>query len=165
MCENGVTVRLSVSGNGIMRIEDQIQGWTFKGVEERLVEAIRYWWHVEGAGWPFASDGPWHLIAADKTWDWDADKWADAPIPKLPLSREQMKRRDEATAWLRHAPERDRKLVVLAVTALAAGRKVVPWRALLRPMAMTRGADGLRMRYGRAMTAICNALNGAEMRA
>lgn len=139
--------------------------WTFDDVEARLVEAMRLWWHVEGAGWPFASDGPWHLIAQDKTWDWDRDSWADAPIPKLPLSREQMRRRDEATAWLRHAPDRDRRLVVMAVTALAAGRKTVPWRALLKPMGLTLGAHGLRKRYSRAVTCICETLNGAEMRA
>ncbi|MEA3390036.1 MAG: hypothetical protein U9R64_12300 [Pseudomonadota bacterium] len=148
-----------------MRIEDQITGWTFKGVEDRLIEAMRMWWHVEGAGWPFASDGPWHLIRDDRTWDWDNDKWADAPLPKLPLSQEQVRRRDEATAWLRHAPERDRRLVVLGVTALAAGRKRVPFRALLRPMGKRTGAEGLRKRYSRAVTCICNALNGAEMRA
>lgn len=139
--------------------------WTFDEVEGRLVEALRLWWHVSGGWWPFASDGPWHLVAVDKSWDWDSDRWADAPLPKLPLSREQIQRRDEASAWLTHAPERDRRLIVLAVTALAAGRKRVPWRKLLRPMGMRRGADGLRMRYGRAVTVICEALNAAEMRA
>ena len=139
--------------------------WSFALVEERLVEALRFWWHVEGAGWPFASDGPWHLIARDDSWDWDNDKWADALPPKMPLSVDQVRRRDEATAWLRHAPDRDRRLVVLAVTALAAGRKRVPWRALLKPMGMKRGADGLRMRYGRAVNAICVTLNAAEIRA
>jgi hypothetical protein len=139
--------------------------WSFADVEARLVEAMRFWWHVEGAGWPFASDGPWHLIAADKTWDWDMDRRPDVRVPKLPLSRAQMERRDEATGWLRHAPERDRKLVVLAVTALAAGRKVVPWRALLRPMGLSLGAHGLRKRYSRAVTCICEALNTAETRA
>lgn len=148
-----------------MRIEDQIEGWTFKLVEERLVEAMLFWRHVQGGRWPFAGDGPWHLIALDKSWDWDMDRWSDALPPKLPLSSEQMRRRDEATAWLRHAPERDRRLVVLAITALAAGRKVVPWRGLLRPMGMKRGADGLRMRYGRAVTCICKALEAAETRA
>lgn len=139
--------------------------WSFADVEGRLVEAMRMWWHVEGAGWSFASDGPWHLIRDDRTWDWDNDKWADAPMPKLPLSHEQVRRRDEATAWLRHAPERDRRLVVLGVRALAAGRKRVPFRALLRPMGQRTGAEGLRKRYSRAVTCICNALNGAEMRA
>lgn len=141
------------------------QFWAFADVEERLVEAMRLWWHVEGAGWPFASDGPWHLIATDKTWDWDLDRRPDVRVPKLPLTREQMMRRDEATGWLRHAPDRDRRLVVLGVTALAAGRKRVPFRALLRPMGLRTGADGLRKRYSRAISAICERLNGAELRA
>lgn len=141
------------------------QFWAFADVEERLVEAMRLWWHVEGAGWPFASDGPWHLIGEDRTWDWDLDRRPDVRVPKLPLSREQMRRRDEATAWLRHAPDRDRRLVVLGVTALAAGRKRVPFRALLRPMGLRTGAEGLRKRYSRAINAICQVLNAAEMRA
>lgn len=136
--------------------------WTFADVEGRLVEAMQFQWRTESGTWGFASDGPWHLIVRD-WWDWAAHE--ERPVPRIPLSREQMARMDEASAWLAHAPERDRKLVVLAVTALAAGRKVVPWRALLKPMAMARGADGLRMRYGRAINAICVKLNAAELRA
>ena len=136
--------------------------WDFQAVEAPLVEAMQFQWRTEGGTWGFASDGPWHLIVRD-WWDWAAHE--DKPVPRIPLSREQLKRMEEASAWLAYAPERDRKLVVLAVTALAAGRKVVPWRALLKPMQMTRGADGLRMRYGRAVTCICNTLNAAETRA
>ena len=145
-----------------MRIEDQIKGWTFAQVEERLVEAMEFARRIEPRRWAFASDGPWHLIVRD-WWDWAAHE--EKPVPRVPLSREQLARMEEAQGWLVHAPERDRKLVVLAVTALAAGRKVVPWRALLRPMGLQRGADGLRKRYGRAISAICERLEAAEMRA
>ncbi len=136
--------------------------WTFADVEARLVEAMQFQWRTEGGTWGFASDGPWHLIVRD-WWDWAAHE--ERPVPRIPLSRDQLARMEEASAWLALAPERDRKLVVLAVTALAAGRKVVPWRALLKPLGMPRGADGLRMRYGRAITCICHALNAAETRA
>ncbi|CAD7335290.1 hypothetical protein FIM10_02080 [Sphingomonadales bacterium 56] len=136
--------------------------WSFGEVEARLVEAMQFQWRIEGGRWAFASDGPWHLIVRD-WWDWAAHE--DKPVPRIPLSREQLARMDEASAWLAHAPERDRKLVVLAIMALAAGRKVVPYRALLKPMGLTMGADGLRKRYGRAITCICNALNAAEIRA
>jgi hypothetical protein len=138
------------------------QYWSFAEVEARLVEALQFQWRLEGGRWSFASDGPWHLIVRD-WWDWAAHE--DKPVPRIPLSREQMARMEEASAWLAHAPERDRKLVVLAIMALAAGRKVVPYRALLKPMGLTMGADGLRKRYGRAITCICNALNAAGIRA
>lgn len=136
--------------------------WDFQAVEARLVEAMQFQWRTEGGTWGFASDGPWHLIVRD-WWDWAAHE--DKPVPRIPLSREQLKRMEEASAWLAYAPERDRKLVVLAVTALAAGRKVVPWRALLKPMGLKLGAHGLRKRYSRAVTCICEALNTAEIRA
>lgn len=138
------------------------QFWTFADVEERLVEAMQFQWRTESGRWAFASDGPWHLIVRD-WWDWAAHE--DKPVPRIPLSREQLARMEEASAWLALAPERDRKLVVLAIMSLAAGRKVVPWRALLKPMRLVLGADGLRKRYSRAITCICEALNAAETRA
>lgn len=136
--------------------------WDFDRLEARLVEAMQFQWRTEGGTWGFASDGPWHLIVRD-WWDWAAHE--DKPVPRIPLSREQLRRMEEASGWLAYAPERDRKLVVLAITSLAAGRKVVPFRALLRPMGLRTGADGLRKRYSRAINAICQVLNAAEMRA
>jgi hypothetical protein len=73
-----------------MRIEDQIEGWTFAKVEERLVEAMQFQWRTESAAWGFASDGPWHLIVRD-WWDWAAHE--EKPVPRIPLSREQIVRR------------------------------------------------------------------------
>ena len=140
--------------------------WSWVAVQDRLVEAAAIQRRMNSGGWPFASDGPWHLIVADRrVWDWEKDGWEDLPVPKVPPSREQIARSEEATRWLAFAPEGDRKLIVLAVTALASGRAVIPFRALLRPMGVKMGADGLRKRYSRAITAICKALNGAEMRA
>ncbi|WP_289144983.1 hypothetical protein [uncultured Sphingobium sp.] len=136
--------------------------WAFADVEARLVEAMQFQWRTESGTWGFASDGPWHLIVRD-WWDWAAHE--DKPVPRIPLSREQLARMEEASAWLAHAPERDRKLVVLAVTALAAGRKVVPWRALRTLLRVKPGEDALRKRYAVAINAICKRLNGAEMRA
>jgi hypothetical protein len=136
--------------------------WDFQAVEARLVEAMQFQWRTEGGAWGFASDGPWHLIVRD-WWDWAAHE--DKPVPRIPLSREQLKRMEEASAWLAYAPERDRKLVVLAVTALAAGRKVVPFRALRGVLRVKPGEDALRKRYAKAISAICTRLNAAEKRA
>lgn len=136
--------------------------WSFVDVEARLVEAMQFQWRTESGTWGFASDGPWHLIVRD-WWDWAVHE--DRPVPRIPLSREQLARMEEASSWLAHAPERDRKLVVLAVTALAAGRKVVPFRALRRLLRVKPGEDALRKRYAVAINAICKRLNGAETRA
>lgn len=136
--------------------------WSFADVEARLVEAMQFQWRTERGIWGFASDGPWHLIVRD-WWDWAAHE--DKPVPRIPLSREQIARMDEASAWLTLAPERDRKLVVLGVTALAAGRKVVPFRALRRLLNVKPGEDALRKRYGAALRCICERLNAAEIRA
>jgi hypothetical protein len=136
--------------------------WSFDDVERRLVEALQFQWRTESGAWGFASDGPWHLIVRD-WWDWAAHE--ERPVPRIPLSRDQLARMDEASGWLAYAPEPNRKLVVLAVTALAAGRKVVPWRALRRLLRVKPGEDALRKRYAVSITAICKRLNGAEMRA
>jgi hypothetical protein len=134
--------------------------WTFDMVEERLVEAVHLWRRSPGGGRsPFATDGPWQLVKAE-FYGPDVDK--DAPIRPLPLRRREVAKRDEVSAWLLFVPERDRRLVVLAVTALASGFGQVPWMRLRKPMSVTLGADGLRMRYGRAIHTICKRLNGGK---
>ena len=72
---------------------------------------------------------------------------------------------NEAAEWLRFVPERDRRLVSLALAYLAVGNKRVPWMRLKAVMGVRFGADGLRMRYARAVATICQRLNSAEMRA
>lgn len=137
--------------------------WTFDMVQERLVEAVHLWRRSPGDGRsPYATDGPWELASSD-LWGPDVDK--DAPLRPLPLRRREVAARDEASAWLLFVPERDRRLVVLAVTALAKGYKQVPWMDLRRPMGVKLGADGLRMRYGRAIRRICERLSGGFARA
>lgn len=134
---------------------------SFADVEARLVEAMLLCWAGEGGTWPFAGDGPWHLIRRE-WWDWDARD--PKPIGRLPPSRVEMAQRDEAIGWLGLIGERDRRLVVLAVRELAKGAKQVPWRRLLAPMGLSRGTDGLRMRYGRAVNNLVTTLNAAEKR-
>lgn len=139
--------------------------WDFDALEARLVEAMQFMRRLprEGGGSPFASDGPWHLIVKE-WWDWDAHE--DKPLLNVPLTPEQIGRMDEALAWLEWIPAADdRRLVGMALRNLASGRKSVPWTKLLKAMGVKRGAHALRKRYARALTCICNRLNGAEMRA
>lgn len=128
------------------------QFWTFELVQERLIEAMLLWRRSPGGGaWPFASDGPWHLIR--KEWsDWDARD--PKPLRSLPLTRDEVRQRDETSQWMALVGERDRPLVVLAITWKARGYSQIPWKRMLRPLGLKFGADGLRMRYGRAIRAI-----------
>ena len=152
--------------------------WTFDAVQERLVEAMRLWHRSPGGGrWPFASDAPWHLMtraariecagyregrekqlhlqAEDAE---EAKRWEGSDA-RGPLSRDDVARRDEATEWLSIIPARDRRLVILALTQLAKGAKQVAWVRLKPLLGVEFGADGLRMRYSRAVSGIAKALN------
>jgi hypothetical protein len=135
--------------------------WSFEDVEERLVEAAHLWMRSPGGGkWPFAGDAPWHL-ADRELYGPDVDK--DVPIRPLPLIRKEIALRDEASAWLVHAPERDRRLVCLAVMDKA--RRGRPsWKRIKRAMAIRFGENGLRMRYERAIQSIAVALTKAGVR-
>lgn len=154
--------------------------WTFDAVEDRLVEAMRFAWRDEPGNWPFAGDGPWALIVRGAG-DYDARGGdMDAPpLPRLPLTRAERSRMEEAVSWLALLPDQgaaghkgvgrpraggacDARLVVLAARKLAAhrgeGRGQVPWSLLLRPMGLNKGAGALAKRYGRAISAIAVAL-------
>lgn len=138
--------------------------WDFDRLEARLVEAVEFMNRLpKGGAWPFASDGPWHLIVKD-WWDWDAHE--DKPLRRVPLTADQIERMNEALGWLLLIPSADdRRLVGMALRNLAAGRKSVPWTKLLKPLGVKHGAHGLRKRYSRALTVICDRLNAAETRA
>lgn len=135
---------------------------TFERVEEQLVEALLLWrrmpdrergWHAIRAFWP-------EMRRHNHFGDY-ADTEA-TPRP-LPLSRAEVAAMEAATEWMRFVPERDRRLVALALTRLANGAKQVPWMELKRAMGVEFGAHGLRKRYSRAITAIANELNSAEI--
>lgn len=146
--------------------------WTFDAVEDRLIEAMRFAWRDQSGTWPFASDGPWHLMRA-VAGDYDArggDLADAAPMPRLPLTRAERARMDETVRWLSFLPEQastgrprmgggcDARLVILATRKLAAhrgeGRGHVRWSQLLRHMDLRKGAGALAKRYTRAICAI-----------
>lgn len=160
----------------------EINFWTFDAVQERLVEALHLWERSPGGGrWPFAGDGPWQLITRkvrmaegmvmgmditrllQEDDDAETRQWLGRERRRS-LSRDEVARRDEASEWLAFVPAEDRELVVLALGCLAKGAKHVPWMRLRKPLGVKFGADGLRKRYSRAITAIAVALNGADFR-
>lgn len=134
---------------------------SFADIEGRLIEAMQLCWQSEGGNWPYASDGPWHLVTRE-LYGPDVDK--DAPLRKLPLTRAQVARRDEAIGWLALAPEADRRLIVLAVAERAKGAAQVPWRKLLRKMGLPLGAGGLSWRYSKAMGVMVQRVNRGRAR-
>ena len=145
--------------------------WTFAAVRDALVETVVLWRRSPGDGvWPFASDGPWHLMVREiAKGDYDArggdGTSSDVTLRPLPLTRDEVAVRDARSAWLLHIPAADdRRLVIMALATLATGRQRIPWRQIKRRMGVAFGEDGLRRRYERAITAICERLNGAEIR-
>ncbi|WP_246848039.1 hypothetical protein [Sphingomonas beigongshangi] len=142
---------------------------TFDMVQERLVEAMITCWRLpdreRGLLRMRSKDGPWHLIMPDAA-DYDggrgaAEQRADAVLRTAALTRSEVTEMEEAFGWVEMLTPNDRKLVALVIRQLARGGRQVAWRDLLRPMGLQRGADGLRMRYGRAINAICFAKNGS----
>lgn len=134
---------------------------SFGDVEEALIEAVRCSWRMPDreAAW----QGPAKVLWPDfrrHSWfgDWpDIDPDAQPRHP--PLSRRQIGDMERAFAWLQAVGDEDRRLIGLALRAKARGVARVPWRRLLAPMGVKRGADGLRMRYGRAMALVCARAN------
>lgn len=142
----------------------------FKEVEERLTEAMRLWWRSPGGGkWPFAGDGPWHLVRADGSAqaEWDErvhqhfQGGAERPRP-VPLSLAQIEERDRVSEWLRFVPDRDRRLVVLALTERASGRKNIRWSWIRRQLDETISPKGLDWRYSKAIHTIAVNVGMAE---
>ena len=142
--------------------------WSFAGVEQALIDVVHLWRRSPGGGvWPFASDGPWHLVQA-QAGDYDARGGdgvsSDVPLRPLPLSLAQVAERDDRSEWIsRFVAERDRRLVVMVLVIKAAGR-TVSWLRLRRRFVASIGSHGLRKRYSRAITCICAGLNSAEIR-
>lgn len=148
--------------------------WTFDDVEQRLIEAWGFLRRMPDreSGWMRpAVMSIWKLVTLTEREAWllyetKSDDYHRDALPRPPgLRASEVDRMEEALEWMRFVPERDRRLVGLAIERLERGETQVPWRKLLVLLGVRRGADGLRMRYSRAITAIANALNVAENRA
>lgn len=139
---------------------------TFDDVQDRLVEAmLTCWRHPDRErGW-LRVKAIWPDVMPEPG-DYDArggDLVSDgAALRPAALTRRDIAEMEEAFGWVEVVAADDRKLIGLAVSMLARGRREVAWSKVLRPMGLTRGAGGLRMRYGRAMAAVAARANGGN---
>lgn len=126
-----------------------------------------------GGRWPFAGDGPWHLLrreveAGDYGGD-GVDGAASSDAPRTPLSAAEVGELATLRSWLLLIPEatgkgmsvdHDRKLVWFATGRLHAGETSVPWKAVGRWIGSPRHPQTLSQRYDRALGAVSCRLNG-----
>jgi hypothetical protein len=148
---------------------DAVEWWTFDLVREALVEATVLWRRSPGDGrWPFASDGPWHLMSGEAG-DYDArggfDTSSDVAVRPMPLSREEVDQRDMVSEWVMLVPAAaDRQLLALCLEFHARGYTQLPWAKIMHRMGVSRGKDGIAKRYRAALRAIAVGLNSADFR-
>lgn len=139
-------------------------GWTFADVQDRLVEAWGFLARLPDreAGW-LRVQAIWPDVRRHHAFGDYGDMDPDAR-PALPgLSTVEVGRMEEALGWLQHVPERDRKLVGMALAQLQRAARP-EWVWIARRFGGVAEPDAYRMRYGRALTRICRALNAAENR-
>lgn len=140
----------------------------FNMVEERLVEAMGVLLRSADREWGWLNPGTlamWRQVKPDVVDPVDGDK----PMMTCALTRAEVARADEAMAWIVASVEAGiaRRIVGIALMQLALGdRARIEWPAVLRRL----GRDGkgwttdrLRMRYGRAISAIANAQNARTL--
>jgi hypothetical protein len=131
--------------------------WSYAEVQEDMVETLVMWRRAPGGGrFPFAKDGPWHLIR--KEWE-DYDARDPAPLRRLPLTIADVARMERVSEWLQLAPEGDRQLIVIVLGQLARGAKRVSWKAVRERLDAENSPRGLGMRYSRAIARIAQALS------
>jgi hypothetical protein len=142
--------------------------WTYDEVEARLIEAVRCRRRMAGGGrWPFAGDGPWHLIPAAARAETLADFLLDAAqmghdeVPREgPPSRAEIAAMEQAEEWLTYIDD-DRQRLALAggLIERAKGRKRIGWKALRDRLGEAVTPAGMERRYARAVALIAGVLN------
>jgi len=131
--------------------------YSFETVESRLVEALQLWrqapdrergWLHVKAMWPDILRHGWRVDV-----DGEFDERAAIVEPRRPaLTRDQVAEMVEASDWIAHVDERDRKLVVTVLALKARGITRILWSRIWERSGRGRpGPDGLRMRYSRAI--------------
>lgn len=143
---------------------------TFDDVQERLVEAMITCWRLPDRerGWQrIRSNWP-EALREMAAGDYDArggdGSSSDVALRPASLTRLEVAEMDEAFGWVLPLDEHDRRIVACVIVQLARGQREVSWTRLLKQLGLARGVSRVRMRYGRAITAICEAENRRNSR-
>lgn len=175
----GASGRVPAEGCVLERPKD------IESMVEALIRAHALERRAPGGGrWPFAGDGPWHLIqpeVGDVASDADYSETLivneagrelqvrklDSREPRPPLDAAEVAELAQLHRWLLLVPERDRKLVWVATARLHAGEGRVPWKAVGRWLGLRNertgkplSPDGVMLRYRQAVARAVCALNG-----
>jgi len=136
-------------------------------LEDELVAVHGLWWRTPGAGcWPFAGDGPWHLIQGEGG-DWagdGVDGVSSSAVPRPALDRRDVARRERVTAWLGLIDVADRRVVHAGTLALWRGEARVPWGELARGLRWGKSVSALAWAYRKALAVMLCRLHGLPAR-
>lgn len=176
------SIRAEVAGSARHPVGRVALPASIDDAQEALIGCVELWRRSPGAGrWPFAGDGPWHLAQAE-VGDVGAAEHSetimvtergrelrvrklDTLAPRAPLDCAEVETRDRVTAWLQLLPDAlDRRIVWLAVQALAQGQGRVPWGKMKARIRYDRTTAALAWRYRTALAGIVCAVNGWPMR-
>ena len=181
-----MTYQGALAGRVVAEASDlgRVAIWAFADVEDALVEAVRMLWRLPGEGrMPFATDAPWHLITREARHEAgglaNIEAWrVEQEVERMrdernrartgPLTSEEVTCMEATLAWLEHVPERDRKLVVLALQQLASGAARVRWSVVRAGLVFSGVAEqvgdrALGMRYMRALQGLARRLSAKKV--
>jgi hypothetical protein len=135
--------------------------YSYELVKDRLVEALQLWMRMPDGDSRFGLNGRisslWRQYVPERAL---VDAVTEAPRRPLP-SRGDIGRMLEATDWITLIPERDRRMVLLALWWPASGSRVA-WLELWKELGRGRpGPDGLRKRFDASISAVAMGLNAA----
>lgn len=146
--------------------------WSFADVQEEIVWAVDALdRHVPSGRSPYAKDGPWALVIRDnRAFAQHDGEVADYVEPetdrevrrRFGLRTAEVERMQAALKWVEFIPDDDRqlrKLVGVVAMLMVRDGPHTSWLDVRRMMRSDRSPDALRMRYSRAITMICKALN------
>lgn len=158
--------RFGRDGSGDGSVGETPVFWTFDMVEARLIEAVEVRRRMPGGGrWPFAKDGPWHLIPEAARAETVADFLLDAALMghedrfSAP-SRAEIAAMEEAEGWtLFVGDEGQRQALAAGIVERAKGAKRVGWTRLCERLSFPHAPAAMERRFARAVTTIANVLN------
>ncbi|MGX7926473.1 hypothetical protein ACWPMX_07855 [Tsuneonella sp. HG094] len=165
------SIRASGVGSGVWSVEGTAsrsaavgrQVASIEAVEDALVEVHDLEWRQPGGGrWPYAGDGPWHLVqgeAGDYAGD-GVDGVSRSARPRSALDAADVGRYEATVAWLRFVPDAfDRRLLWLATERVYRGQGR-DWRGIGRRLGCSLTTQRLFQRYRMGLALVVCGLNG-----